>query len=167
MSGLAIRSTLVAGVLLWAGGWNAGGAAAKPPKTPARSCTVEGVSAMSFGDYDPITGNQLDDQAQISYRCTSKDRKGPIMLEVSLSPGGAGTFNRRMQGGGDVLSYNLYLDAPRDVVWGDGTGGTQVFSDQVQPNNRVVTVPVFGRVFANQDVGPGVYLDNVIVTLNF
>ena len=68
---------------------------------------------------------------------------------------------------GERLSYNLYIDPQRQTVWGDGTGGTRVYSEHAQPNNHVVAVPVYGRVFGAQDVGAGTYLDNVIVTLDF
>jgi spore coat protein U-like protein len=90
-----------------------------------------------------------------------------LTVQISLSQGGAGTFQRRMQGGRDTLQYNLYTDAQRVVIWGDGTGGTTIYSQKAQPNNKVETIPVFGRVFGGQDVGAGQYLDNLVVTLNF
>ena len=52
-------------------------------------------------------------------------------------------------------------------MWGDGTGGTRVYSEHAQPNNHLVTVPVYGRIFGAQDVSAGIYLDNLIVTLDF
>lgn len=72
-----------------------------------------------------------------------------------------------MNGAVDRLRYNLYLDSSRTTVWGDGTGGTRVYSDRAQPNNHTVTVPVFGRIYGAQDVGAGSYADSLIVTLDF
>ena len=158
----------IAGVALWVGGVDPGGLAAEP-----QSCTIEGASAVAFGSYDPMTSSGVDVQGQISYSCgkvgTVRQRGSgrAVHVQISLSPGLAGTFDRRMTGGRDVLRYNAYLDAARQIIWGDGTGGTQVFTDATPPNGHLVTVPVFGRVFSGQDVGSGVYTDNLVVTLNF
>ena len=46
-----------------------------------------------------------------------------------------------------MLNYNVYTDAQRTIIWGDGTAGTQVFTENAQPNNHPVTVPVYGRIF--------------------
>jgi spore coat protein U-like protein len=66
------------------------------------------------------------------------------------------------------LFYNLFLDAARTIVWGDGTGGTQFyFSQNPQPNNQNISVPIYGRMPALQDVKVGNYGDTITVTLNF
>ena len=52
-------------------------------------------------------------------------------------------------------------------MWGDGTGGTRTYSEQAQSDNRVVTVPVYGRMFGAQDVSAGQYFDSLVVTLDF
>jgi spore coat protein U-like protein len=88
-------------------------------------------------------------------------------VQISLSPGLAGQFDRRMSGAMDTLRYNLYLDASRTRIWGDGTSGTEVYAAKAQPDNKVVVVTVFGRVFASQDVSAAIYLDTLIVTLDF
>ena len=154
---------------LWAGGFNDGVSA-----DPNFSCTLDGTSVMAFGTYDTMSNAHLDAQGQVSYRCSphggsgsSNSGNGPLTVRISLSTGGAGTFNRRMQGDRDLLHYNLYTDAQRTTVWGDGTGGTVEYTQRAQPNNKVETIPVFGRVFGGQDVGAGQYLDNVVVTLHF
>jgi spore coat protein U-like protein len=62
------------------------------------------------------------------------------------------------------LSYELYRDAARTVVWDDtaaqGAGYTYV-------NQAASTSTVFGRLFADQIVAQGDYDDNVLVTVNF
>lgn len=145
-----------------------------------KACTLDGTSVMAFGAYDPMSNGHLDSQGQVSYRCyntnagggdndgrSSGNGGGPLTVQISLSQGGAGTFQRRMQGARDVLRYNLYTDAQRTIIWGDGTGGSANYSQKAQPNNKVETIPVFGRVFGAQDVGASQYLDNLVVTLNF
>lgn len=142
------------------------------------ACTLDGTSIVAFGNYDPMGNGHLDAQGQVSYRCYNTNAggsdsqgrstsNGPLTVQISLSQGTAGTFQRHMNGERDSLRYNLYTDAQRTIIWGDGTGGTTIFSQKAQPNNKVETIPVFGRVFGAQDVGASQYLDNLVVTLDF
>ena len=73
-----------------------------------------------------------------------------------------------MLNGSESLSYNLYLDAARTTIWGDGTGGTQTFfNHNPQGNNRDIVIPIYGRVPAGQDVGAGTYTNTVTATVQF
>ena len=144
-----------------------------------KTCTLESVNIMAFGVYDPVEDAPLDVQGRISYRCGNKasvsavprtvrqDPRGSLVVQITLSTGMSGRFDRYMRAGIDRLNYNLYLDGTRTRIWGDGTSGTEIYSAKAQPNNKVVTVPVFGRVFPQQDVAAGTYLDQLIVTLDF
>lgn len=148
-----------------------------------KGCALDGASVMSFGNYDPMGNSPLDMQGRVSYVCynekssadvaASADGSAPettngkIIVQISLTAGSAGNFNRYMSGSPDKLNYNLYLDPQRQTVWGDGSAGTHFYSEQAQPNNHIVVVPVYGRIFAAQDVGPGTYVDQLIVTLDF
>ena len=147
--------------------WDARARVAQPRKGD-KTCVIDSSSVMSFGQYDPMNPAPLDAQGRVSYRCGNKlGLRDQILVQISLSAGQAGTYQRAMKGGRDSLRYNLYLDPVRTVIWGDGSGGTQVYSAKAQPNNKVVVVPVFGRVSAEQDVAASVYLDTIIVTLDF
>ena len=72
-----------------------------------------------------------------------------------------------MLNGSEPLNYNLYRDAARTAIWGDGTGGTQVYSDPRTPRNQNVTLTVYGRIPAGQDVSVGTYTNTVTATINF
>jgi spore coat protein U-like protein len=140
---------------------------ARPPKGD-QTCTIQGANVMAFGTYDPVSDTPLDVQGRIAYKCGGKTAtKETLNLQISLSAGVAGLFDRRMSGARDTLRYNLYLDASRTRIWGDGTSGTEVYAGKGQQNNQVVVVPVFGRVFASQDVSAAMYIDTLIVTLDF
>lgn len=178
-----IRTGLHALVLvaLWAATLPSGVEAQKG----AKGCSLDGSSFMTFGNFDPLSNNPLDLQGRVSYRCYNKksstidsngngiddedeDRGGDkLTVQISLSAGNAGGFNRYMAGSGERLHYNLYMDPQRITVWGDGTGGTRVFSEHAQPNNHLVDVPVYGRIFGAQDVRAGSFGDQLIVTLDF
>ena len=72
-----------------------------------------------------------------------------------------------MTKGGEALGYNLYMDASRTTIWGDGTSGTSAYSRNNPPNGTNVSLPVYGRVGAAQDVSAGTYSDTVLATINF
>ena len=126
-------------------------------------CSLSSTS-ISFGNYDVFSTAALDTNGSIVYRCGGGDNN----ISISLNHGGAPSFNpRRMLKGSEILNYNLYLDAARTVIWGDGTAGTQTYSIRNPPNNQDVTVPVYGRVPLGQSVSKGAYTDTITVTINF
>jgi len=88
---------------------------------------------------------------------------------ITLSIGNGTSYaTRRMVSGGEQLFYNLYRDAARQVIWGDGTGGTQAYLiKNPQGNNQDISVPIFGRIPPSQNVGVGSYSDTITVSLNF
>jgi len=128
------------------------------------ACSLSSTS-MVFGTYDVLIATPLDTAGSIVYRCTQRDHN----ILITLDRGGAASFaTRRMVKGSEQLLYNLYLDAARTVIWGDGTGGTQAFIiGNPQGNNQDLSVPIFGRIPARQDRGIGTYSDTIILTLNF
>jgi spore coat protein U-like protein len=134
------------------------GAAAATPQ-----CNILVASTLAFGRYDPISPAPLDSSAQLQYRCPPGQ---PV--RISIDAGQSGTFAaRELRNGAEVLRYNLFLDAARTRVWGDGSGGSSIGPLVVSMAAGVNTAWVFGRIAAGQDVSPGAYADTLSVTLNF
>lgn len=128
----------------------------------AGTCAVNSVTGLAFGSYDPIVANRTtprDATGQITYRC----RAVTALVTLSAGGGGAGFLPRRMRAGAAQLDYNLYLDAARTGIWGDGTAGTQT---TLAPRGRG-TLVIYGRIFAGQPAAAGTYGDTIIATLNF
>jgi spore coat protein U domain-containing protein, fimbrial subunit CupE1/2/3/6 len=126
------------------------------------SCTIS-TTGVSFGTYDVFASAPLDSTGSVTYRCSDT---GPIT--VFLGKGGAATFNpRRMLKVSEALTYNLYLDASRTTIWGDGTGGSQAYSNSSPVKNQNITVTIYGRVPAGQDVTAGSYSNTITATINF
>lgn len=127
-------------------------------------CSISATSIV-FGNYDTVSPVPLDTVGNIVYRCGSQDHD----ITISLDRGGAPSFSqRRMLRGTEPLFYNLYLDAARTTIWGDGTGGTQAyFIHNPQGNNQDIRVPIYGRVPGSQDVGVGDYTNTIVITINF
>jgi len=125
-------------------------------------CTISATS-VSFGAYDVFNGAPRDSTGSVIYNC---NRRTPIT--IALDRGGAPSFNpRRMLKVSEPLNYNLYLNAATTIIWGDGSGGTQVHSDSNPPRNQNVTVTIFGRIPAGQDVSSGSYTNMITATINF
>ncbi len=151
-----------------------GPSAFQAEKQDKRGCTVS-AQPLSFGNYDTMGNTPLDGQGRVTYRCSNRAGRGggnaaasaKWIVSISLSAGNAGSFRRYLQGPLDRLTYNVYADAQRQVIWGDGTAGSHVVTDQAKPNNREVVIPVYGRIVGAQDVGAGVYSDSLIVTIDF
>lgn len=125
-------------------------------------CTVSSTP-VSFGIYNVFSSVDLLSTGSV----TLSNCIGSGTAQVSLSTGQHSTsFTTRAllnTGGSDLLDYNLYLDAALTAVWGDGTGGSNVW---LTTGNSSHTV--FGKIPAGQSgVSVGTYGDSVGVTINF
>lgn len=127
----------------------------------ARADCTFSVGALSFGAYDVFSPTPLDSATTITYSCTA-----PVTAPVmSISAGAANGFSpRQMLSGVHALGYNLFLDAARTLVWGDGTAGTSTYSCALGTG---ISVPLYGRIFPQQNLPAGTYADSLVVTIVF
>src|ERR1700759_3584848 len=89
----------------------------------ANRCVVS-VTPVRFGVYNPLLPGDIRTTGIITYTCT---QSRPISIAITRGDGG---FDSRVMGQAfNALSYNLYLDAAGTMVWGDGSGGSQVYRD--------------------------------------
>jgi spore coat protein U-like protein len=135
---------------------------------PARRADAAGCSVSTtpvvFGTYNVFAASPVDTVGQVVYRCTGNND----YVVIAITKGLSNAFSARQMGSGtERLAYNLFKDAARTQVWGDLTGGTGVYYDLDPPKNRDVSVPVYGRVPAGQDVSAGSYGDTVTVVVFF
>lgn len=132
----------------------------------AIQCRVT-VSAINFGTYMPMSTADVDVLGQVQVRCQAQ----PGSFAVTIGPGMSGNQLARTlsAGGATALDYNLYRDAARTQIWGDGTPPTFVVSG-VRPSTGRPTFydyTIYGRIFANQAPEPGQYTDSLVVTVLF
>ncbi len=129
----------------------------------AASCTIS-VSSIAFGNYNVFTATDDDSTGTITYRCNAT----AFNISISLSDGSSSTFSpRTLRNGTEVLQYNLYRNAARTTIWGDGTGGTSVYTSANPANNTNINVTIYARIPAQQDVSAGSYTDTVSAVINF
>ena len=131
--------------------------------TVTKNCSIT-TTPVAFGSYDPIVTNAaspLDGTGTVVVTCT---KGAGTRIDLGLGSNATGS-TRRMLGGTDLLTYELYTDTGRSTVWGSGAGAGQ--SIPAAPNKNPRTFTVYGRVAAGQDVGAASYSDTVVATINF
>ena len=130
------------------------------------TCTIVSVVGVSFGTYDTFSSSPLDSTGSVTYNC--QDVGPSDQITIDLSKGSATTYTpRKIYSGANVLEFNLFLNAARTSIWGDGTGGTSHYGPVQPPNGVNATVYVYGRIPGSQNVPAGSYTDTIIVTINF
>ncbi|CAN5417565.1 hypothetical protein BH10PSE17_BH10PSE17_13460 [soil metagenome] len=134
----------------------------------AQSCAV-GASQTAFGYYSPSNPIDTDTIGNVNVTCTAL-----VSLLVSYSikfgQGTYGTFTQRQLGSGTQrMNYQLYTNLSRTTVWGDGSASTGFRIDGYLLGLVQVSLdyPVYGRIPAGQNVGPGAYTDSIQVTLTY
>ncbi len=129
------------------------------------SCSITNVVGVAFGTYDVFSTTPDDTAGSVSFLCSGL---GSGTVTVSLSAGSSSSMlARTLVDGASTLGYNVYLDAARSIVWGDGTNGTSTYGPTMPPDGTEVTVTAYGRVPAEQNVAAGTYADTLVVTLTF
>jgi spore coat protein U-like protein len=133
--------------------------------TVISACTVSGATLNFGSSIDPLaTATPLDASSTLSVVCTNTTPY-TVALDAGQNAGGAANFGARaMKSGSDTLGYQLYLDAGRSTVWGNGTGssthsGTGTGSTQ--------NLTIYGRLPSLANVVPGAYTDTVTVTISY
>jgi spore coat protein U-like protein len=133
-----------------------------PSYCRAAGC-IASAAPIAFGTYQPLHSADAVSVSTITYSCTGV--KGRV--RIGLSRGESGTFARRiMHLGNKRLEYNLYLDPTGVSIWGDGSGGSQVYLTSNPPNGAPVNLTVYGRIGARQGAPAGIYRDNVFVAID-
>ena len=145
---------------------------AAPAALAVVSCAVS-ASGVAFGIYNPLSGTPQNSTGTVTVTCTLlSGGNTTVNLSALLSAGSSGNFvTRTLVSGTQKLNYNLYWSTAYQQVWGDGTGGSfyGVASVPLTPGvpTQQVSGTMYGQVSAGQDVGPGSYLDTIVVTINY
>ena len=132
------------------------------------NCTIA-TAPVAFGAYDPVSANAttaLNGTGTVNVTCTN-GATTTVTLGQGANPGGGSTAaapaRRLKDGGTDLLTYSLYSDTGRTVVWGD-TAGTGVAHTGT---GALAALTVYGAVDPGQNVPAGNYSDTVVATITF
>jgi spore coat protein U-like protein len=134
------------------------------PHQAIGQCTFDSTVGVSFGSYSSFSSAHNESTGSITYTCLNQ----LTSITIDLSQGSALSYNpRQMQKGADTLAYNLYRDAARTSIWGDGSDGSSSYGPILPPSGTPVVVPIYGRIPARQNIRIGTYTDTVTVTINY
>lgn len=132
------------------------------------TCTVA-TTGITFPAYTSPGSTNSDGTGDIAVTCTADLLAGVSSYTIAIGTGSGAFTNRKLISGANFLDYNLYTDTARSIVWGDGTGATQMESDSylilLTPTTRHY-IP-YGRVPGSQNKPAGTYVDTVTVTVTF
>ncbi len=136
----------------------------------ACSCGVS-VGTMSFGTYDPQSLSPHDGVGTVTVTCTVLLLGGNVSYEIDIDQGSSSSFDpRTMESGANTMNYNLFADASRTQIWGDGGSGTVTVSDGYSFLIGLAVIrnyTIYGRIPASQITPAGSYSDTLTVTVTF
>ena len=120
------------------------------------TCSISATD-LTFDAITTGTTPNVDASSEISVDCSSG-----TPYQVALSNGANFDQTRRMAWGASYVGYGLFSNTTRTAAWdstntvtGTGTGALQ-------------TIPVYGRVFAGQNVtNTGSYADTIVATVTY
>jgi spore coat protein U domain-containing protein, fimbrial subunit CupE1/2/3/6 len=121
------------------------------------TCSV-GATGVDFGSYDVFSNVDSDGAGSVSVSCDAA-----ASYSIAISSGSGSYASRWMANGAHQLAYNLYREASRSTVWGDGTGGSAV----VNGSGTGATHTVYGRIPSRQNAYAGSYSDNIVVIVTY
>jgi spore coat protein U-like protein len=142
------------------------------------TCAIA-TTSVAFGVYDIADPSPNDKNGEVEVTC--KNISGAsVTIQLDKGTNGLSMVGRRMRMGAtaNYLFYSLHTTAARNVVWGDGTGGTDsvtritgadsggCIGDEFANRSRIAC-PIFGRIPINQDAAIGSFSDQVTVTVIF
>lgn len=129
--------------------------------TVVKNCVFTN-GTLTFTGYDPVGANATANLDVASTGFTVACTKGvAYSIALDLGANALGT-TRRMVSGTNFLSYEIYSDTGRTVVW----NATNVVTGTA-PSRAPIALTAFGRVTAAQDVPVGTYNDTVTATVTF
>ncbi len=129
------------------------------------ACQVTG-STLNFGAaLDPLqTPGPVDAMTSLALTCT-RTTPYSVALSAGANAGNASAFgNRAMTSGTHSLPYQLYLDAGRTQVWGDGNS-SGLYTGTGTGSQQMLTV--YGRLPSLNGIPPGNYSDTVTLTITY
>ncbi|MGH7660865.1 MAG: spore coat protein U domain-containing protein [Vulcanimicrobiaceae bacterium] len=155
----------------------AGAIALPQPALAAVTCAFNGDPfTLSFGNYDPVSGNPTTATLTIAFTCNGLNAGGTTVA-VKANKGANGTLaNRKMIGAvnADLLPYMASLNASESPIFGNGNSGTQLFSTTLFTANdgQLISFTVYGNIAAaisggSGDVHADTYSDAVKLTLTY
>ncbi len=120
------------------------------------------ITGFSFGIFSPLTQTGRLAQSFVTFSCPA------VVTEIDLSSGTSGEFASRSmtsdRDGHAAIAYNVYLDAARTIIFGDGTAGTSPYVPASGTTQG--SFPVYAEIARGQsDVPASGYSDTLSLAI--
>jgi spore coat protein U domain-containing protein, fimbrial subunit CupE1/2/3/6 len=133
--------------------------------TIVATCAITATNPLNFGNSVGLLSSNIDVNTIFSVQCTN-GTPYDIELNAGNNAGTAlDTTTRRMENGGEYVSYNLYQNAGRTIQWGTVLEGNEVTGATGDGNAQSYTV--YGRVPAQATPAPGFYDDVIQIDVQY
>lgn len=131
----------------------------------AFQCNVV-TTPVNFGYYDIFSRTDLNSTGSFTVTCNAPAQNPAVPVRLNLTAGSSGSFALRQMASasGEGLKYNLYSDAAKTIILGDGSGGSVNLSSVIS-KSAPWKITIYGRIPAQQNVTPGVYSDSLTATI--
>lgn len=135
-------------------------------------CRFTSSPGVAFGIYQDGSPVPKDTTANMTIDCARNSGPQNLTLTVAIGPSAtSGSISSRSmrEGGGSTITYNLYRDSSRSLIWGQTPGVDTVTQPLSIPNNSSAssTFTIFGRIGALQNGTVGTYADSVVATVMY
>jgi spore coat protein U-like protein len=118
-------------------------------------------ATLAFGNHGSLSVAR-DATGTLSVTCSNTT---PYTVGLSAGGGaGATVASRRMTAAGVTVSYSLFRDAARTLVWGN-TAGTDALAGT--GTGAAQSLTIYGRAPVQTTPAPAVYTDAVTVTVTY
>ncbi len=131
------------------------------------NCIIS-TTAVAFAAYDPVVTNAvsaLDGAGKVIVTCTSGST-GLITLgqgaNADTGSTAAAPLRRMVFDTTNFLSYGLYTNAGRTLVWSDASNASSHLGTGISTE-----IDVFGKMPGGQNKPAGSYVDTVVANVNF
>jgi spore coat protein U-like protein len=131
---------------------------------------VDGIIGVNFGAYDPLSGQHNDSAGKLNVSCSNDSFESTEIIHFRIELN-AGLYEsgstRAMSQGSDLLSYNLFQDSARQIVWGIQAQGQDglIYLESALAASQ--SFDIYGRLFGAQLVAAGTYNDTITVTVTY
>ena len=130
----------------------------------AMRCIGESAPLFVFGAYDPQTLEHHDVQTIFNIHCAPDFRGEPLNLMIRLNGVGSGPLQMRNRDTGERLQFAAYRDPARSQPI-DGLSSINFNFPLMAPT--IISIPVYGRIPARQNVAVGSYYLPVSVVMTY
>jgi spore coat protein U-like protein len=129
--------------------------------TVTSSCVINSTATLNFGSQGVLVAN-VNGTSALAVQCTNTT---PYNIGLDQGQGsGATVAARKMSSGANTITYTLYSDTNRTVLWGN-TVGTNTMAGI--GNGASQSYTIYGQVPPQNTPTPAVYTDTVTVTVTY